>query len=135
MLNRRAHPKRAFTLVELLIVVAIIALLAALALPSFIRARKRSQAVAIRADLRLIDSAMDQYALEYSKPEGSDISVAAWQKYIKPGSRLYTTGQDIYGQTYGPQKLGILPPVPSFSWDTLSDTVDASYWAPYIRGN
>ena len=135
MLNRRARSLRAFTLVELMIVVGVTALLAALALPSFVRSRKRSQAVSIRADLRLIDMAMDQYALDNSKPEGSDIPVVAWQKYIKPGSRLYTTGQDIYGQIYGPQKVGVLPSVPSSSWDTLTDTVDASYWAPYIRGN
>ena len=57
----------AFTLVEIMIVCAIIALLAAVAVPGFLRARKRSQGVAIRTDLRLIDGAMDQYALEYNR--------------------------------------------------------------------
>ena len=46
-----------FTLVEIMIVVAIIALLAAIAVPGFLRARKRSQAVRVLEDLRLIDHA------------------------------------------------------------------------------
>ena len=50
---------RAFTLVEIMIVVAIIALLASLAVPSFLRARKRSQATSALEDLRLIDAAID----------------------------------------------------------------------------
>ena len=52
-----------------MIVVAIIALLAAIAVPGFMRARKRSQASRILTDLRLIDSAIDQYAIENNKKE------------------------------------------------------------------
>ena len=48
-----------FTLVEIMIVVAIIALLAAIAVPGFLRARKRSQASRIINDLRLVDAAVD----------------------------------------------------------------------------
>jgi len=47
-----------------MIVIAIIALLAALAVPGFLRARKRSQASRVINELRLIDSAVDQYAVE-----------------------------------------------------------------------
>ena len=50
-----------------MIVVAIIALLAAIAVPGFLRARKRSQASKIINDLRLIDSAVDQYAIEMAR--------------------------------------------------------------------
>ena len=49
-----------FTLVEIMIVVAIIALLAAIAVPGFLRARKRSQASKILNDLRMISGAIDQ---------------------------------------------------------------------------
>ena len=118
-----------------MIVIAIIALLAALALPAFLRARKRSQAVAIISEMRLIDGAIDQYALEFSKPEYSLVPYAAWKLYMKPGTRLYTTGRDIFGQDFGLQKVGQLPTVPSASWDTLTDIVDSSFWAPYTRGN
>ncbi len=48
--------RKGFTLVEIMIVVAIIALLAAIAVPGFLRARKRSQASRILNDLRMIDS-------------------------------------------------------------------------------
>ena len=126
--------KRAFTLVEIMITVAIIALLAAIAVPGFLRSRKRTQAVAVRTDLRLIDGAMDQYALEYNRAANATITVAAWKLYIKPGTRLYNTGGNIFGDTYGDQTLGVLPPVPSNTWDALSDVCDASFWSPYVKG-
>ncbi len=134
-LTHPAARRQAFTLVEIMIVCAIIALLAAIAVPGFLRARKRSQGVAVRTDLRLIDEAMDQYALEYNRPANATIPFAAWQLYLKPATRLYTTGQSIFGDVYGTQTLGILPPVPSTTWDALSDVCDASFWAPYIRGS
>jgi len=56
--------KKGFTLVEIMIVVAIIGLLAAIAIPSFMRARVTSQANACINNLRQIESAKDQYALE-----------------------------------------------------------------------
>ncbi|MBU4201279.1 MAG: prepilin-type N-terminal cleavage/methylation domain-containing protein [Kiritimatiellae bacterium] len=56
--------KKGFTLVEIMIVVAIIGLLAAIAIPSFMRARTTSQANACINNLRQIESAKDQYALE-----------------------------------------------------------------------
>ena len=62
---------RGFTLVEIMIVVAIIALLASIAVPNFLRARKRSQATRILEDLRLLDGAMDQYAIETNKISGA----------------------------------------------------------------
>ena len=132
------HPaarNRGFTLVEIMIVLAIIALLAAIAVPGFLRARKRSQGVSVLTDLRLIDGAMDQYALEYNKGGNATITVAAWKLYIKPGTRLYSTTTNIFGDTYGDQTLGTLPPVPSKTWDALNDVCDASFWSPYIRSN
>ena len=127
-------PAGGFTLVEIMIVVAIIALLSAVALPGFLRARKRSQAVAIREDLRLIDSAMDQYGLEFGKKGNSPVPVDAWKLYLKVDSRLYASGADIFGNVYGDQVLGVIPKVPASSWDALADVADASYWAPYLKG-
>jgi len=59
-----------------MIVVAIIALLAAIAVPGFLRARKRSQASRILNDLRMIDSAVDQYAIETNRKTGDTVAVA-----------------------------------------------------------
>lgn len=126
---------RAFTLVEIMIVVAIIALLAAVAVPGFVRARKRSQATAILNDLRLIDAAVDRYGTENVLTSGTPVSIDAWKLYIKPGTRLYTTGLDIFNQPYGTQRVGVLPLVPAASFDDLSPIVDSTFWSPYVRGN
>jgi prepilin-type N-terminal cleavage/methylation domain-containing protein len=120
-----------FTLVEIMIVVAIIALLAAIAVPGFLRARKRSQASRIINDLRLIDSAIDQYAIETSKKGGDPVDVTDWTNYLKKDTVLYTTGKDILGADYGPQTVDSLPVVPSNSKTALSDVTDTAFWSPY----
>jgi prepilin-type N-terminal cleavage/methylation domain-containing protein len=120
-----------FTLVEIMIVVAIIALLAAIAVPGFLRARKRSQASRIINDLRLIDSAVDQYAIENSKSSGNPVSISDWTNYLKKDTSLYATGNDILGNPYGAQAVDSLPAVPAASKAALSDVTDATFWSPY----
>ena len=120
-----------FTLVEIMIVVAIIALLATIAVPGFLRARKRSQATRILNDMRLIDAAVDQYAIETNKSTGATVGVTDWTNYLKKGSIIYNTGADIFGDVYGPQTVDSLPAVPPSAKQTLSDVVDASFWSPY----
>jgi prepilin-type N-terminal cleavage/methylation domain-containing protein len=61
-----------FTLVEIMIVVAIIGLLAAIAIPNFIKARQSSQRAACVANLRTIDGAKTNWALE-AKKTGTDV--------------------------------------------------------------
>jgi prepilin-type N-terminal cleavage/methylation domain-containing protein len=121
----------AFTLVEIMIVVAIIALLAAIAVPGFLRARKRSQASKILNDLRMIDSAVDQYAIETNKTSGATVAVTDWTNYLKKGSVLYNTGADLFSDAYGPQTVDSLPAVPASSKAALSDVADTSFWSPY----
>jgi prepilin-type N-terminal cleavage/methylation domain-containing protein len=120
-----------FTLVEIMIVVAIIALLAAIAVPGFLRARKRSQASRIINDLRLIDSAVDQYAIETSKKSGDAVAVSDWTNYLKKDTNLYVTGKDILGNDYGTQTVDSLPRVPDSSKTALSDVTDTTFWSPY----
>ncbi len=131
MLNKLNKRRGGFTLVEIMIVVAIIALLAAIAVPGFLRARKRSQASRIVNDLRLIDSAVDQYAIENNKTSNSPVSVADWTNYLKKGSALYNTGQDLFGQTYGAQTVDSLPKVANSTWLALSDVADTAFFSPY----
>ena len=131
MLNKINKRRGGFTLVEIMIVVAIIALLAAIAVPGFLRARKRAQASRILNDLRLIDSAVDQYAIETNRSTGSACNVADWTNYLKKNSTLYVTGKDLFGNTYGNQTVDSLPKVPANAWATLSDVADATFWSPY----
>jgi prepilin-type N-terminal cleavage/methylation domain-containing protein len=131
MLSKYSRRNAAFTLVEIMIVVAIIALLAAIAVPGFLRARKRAQASRILNDLRLIDSAVDQYAIETNRSTGSAVNVADWTNYLKKGSVLYNTGADLFGNPYGSQTVDSLPKVPANAWSTLSDVADATFWSPY----
>jgi prepilin-type N-terminal cleavage/methylation domain-containing protein len=126
-----ASRTRGFTLVEIMIVVAIIALLAAIAVPGFLRARKRAQATKILNDLRLIDSAIDQYAIETNKVTGSTVDITDWTNYLKKGSTLYNTGKDLFGDAYGSQTVDSLPTVPASAKTSLSDVVDAAFWSPY----
>ena len=131
MLNKFNKRRGGFTLVEIMIVVAIIALLAAIAVPGFLRARKRSQASRIINDLRLIDSAVDQYAIETNKKSGDAVGTADWTNYLKKGTNLYMTGKDILGNPYGAQAVDSLPAVPSASKTALSDVTDSTFWSPY----
>jgi prepilin-type N-terminal cleavage/methylation domain-containing protein len=131
MLNKLNRRRGGFTLVEIMIVVAIIALLAAIAVPGFLRARKRSQASRIINDLRLIDSAVDQYAIETNKTSGATVAVIDWTNYLKKGTNLYNTGADLFGATYGQQYVDRLPSVPTATKTALSDVTDATFWSPY----
>jgi len=120
-----------FTLVEIMIVVAIIALLAAIAVPGFLRARKRSQASKILNDLRMIDSAVDQYAIETGRKTGDVVGIPDWTNYLKKNTKLYLSGQDLFGDDYGPQTVDTLPSVPSTAYATLSDVASTGFWSPY----
>jgi prepilin-type N-terminal cleavage/methylation domain-containing protein len=131
MLHKFNTRRKGFTLVEIMIVVAIIALLAAIALPGFLRARKRSQATRILNDLRMIDSAVDQYALETSRRGGDQVAVTDWSNYTKRGTMLFTTGKDLFGGDYGDQTVDSLPKIPPASKAALSDVVDTTFWSPF----
>jgi len=131
MLNQINKRRGGLTLVEIMIVVAIIALLAAIAVPGFLRARKRSQASRILNDLRLIDAAVDQYAIENNKTSGSTVNTVDWTNYLKKGSMLYMTGADLFGNGYGVQSVDSLPKCPQTAWNTLSDVAGSEFWSPY----
>ncbi|MDX1973113.1 MAG: prepilin-type N-terminal cleavage/methylation domain-containing protein [Candidatus Sumerlaeia bacterium] len=81
----RNLPTRAFTLIELLIVVAIIAILAAIAVPNFLEAQTRSKVSRSAADLRTISLGLEMYRLDNNNyPYSESIGPAVW---LVPGGR------------------------------------------------
>ena len=101
-INKIRKDRSAFTLVEIMIVVAIIGLLAALAIPGFVKARKQSQGRRILNDCRQMDAAIDQWALETGQTDGNQIYSTSAATYLKTAWK--TT--DLLGNSYNVTVVG-----------------------------
>ena len=139
MIHQINKGRGAFTLVEIMIVVAIIALLAAIAVPGFLRARKRAQATTLLNNLRLIDNSKEEYAVEYDKTLVSPVCKDI-KGYFKPNSVLYnailgagsgTTFLDgrIQSVTFYINDTNTLPSINTAG--AFSDVCDSNFWSPY----
>ncbi len=101
--------KAGFTLVEIMIVVAIIGLLAAIAIPNFVKARATSQANACINNLRQIDAAANQFALENKMTTGQAITFPSdLTPYIKMNSGSSIPACPASG-TYNDTSVGAQP--------------------------
>ena len=134
MLQKLNKNRGGFTLVEIMIVVAIIALLAAIAVPNFLRARKRSQAASVLQDMRIIDSAIDQYAIETNKSTNNTVAWTDIKAYLKTGSKLYNSGgADMLGYTIngGTFTVDGIPRINASTYGALSDVAPLDFWSPF----
>ena len=95
MINKIRNDRSAFTLVEIMIVVAIVGLLAALAVPGFVKARKQSQGRRILNDCRQQDAAIDQWALETGQTDGATVNTTGAATYLKTAWKV----QDLLSKT------------------------------------
>ncbi len=94
----RSHTRRGFTLVEIMIVVLIIGILLAIAVPNFIKARESSRAKSCISNLKSIQGAKEQWAMDHKKVAGDTAGfsdLVGTDKYIKstpecPSSGTYT---------------------------------------------
>ncbi len=82
-------PRHAFTLIELLIVVAILAILAAIAVPNFLEAQTRAKVSRVRNDLRVLATALESYAVDTNQypphlifPGGTETEVNYPERYV-----------------------------------------------------
>lgn len=130
---RRRHA--GFSLTEIMLVVAIMALIAVVAIPNHLRARKRSQASRVLDDLRVIDNALDLYALEFRKTGAEPLTLTSlmfMQKYVKRDTPLYTSlPLDILGNSFVVSDLQTPPKISKTTYDSLSDVAPLEFWSPY----
>lgn len=75
-----------FTLVEIMIVVAIIGLLAAIAIPNFVKARATSQQSACINNMRQLAAAVNEWSLEAGQTTGANVTLDALKPYIQLNS-------------------------------------------------
>jgi prepilin-type N-terminal cleavage/methylation domain-containing protein len=99
--------KAGFTLVEIMIVVLIIGLLATIAVPTFIRARERTRRSICVNNLRQIDGAKEQLAMETNLANGANLSAnTVLDVYIKGG---YASLDCPSNGAYTPGSIGTNP--------------------------
>ena len=109
MKTSKASLLAGFTLVEIMIVVAIIGVLAAIGIPSFLHARTRSQATACINNLRQIETAVQQVAIEKGKRVGDNVTYPdEVTAYIKLNSNNEIPGCPA-GGIYSLQTVGAIP--------------------------
>jgi prepilin-type N-terminal cleavage/methylation domain-containing protein len=107
-MNIRRRQAMGFTLVEVSIVVCLVGLLAAIAVPSFIHARTESQKNICINNLKQIDAAIQQWALECNRPETAAVTSPNIIPYLK-GSVVCPAGGTSFDDSYTIVTVATLP--------------------------
>ena len=124
-----------FSLVEVMVVVAIIALVSALALPNFLRARKRAVAVLIVADMKALEEAKISYVVQNKLNAGDMVPWEGIRPLLKEGLQLaqHETPEDRFGNAI---EIGDAKTAPKLSQETVDELNDVApkqqhFWAGY----
>ncbi len=106
MSNFVRNARRGFTLVEIMIVVLIIGILLAIAVPNFVRARDTSRTNSCVANLKAVDAAKEQWAMDNKKSTGDAVTMA---DIAASGQYLKSTPTCPSGGTYTVANVGTNP--------------------------
>jgi prepilin-type N-terminal cleavage/methylation domain-containing protein len=120
------HSRQAFTLVEIMIVLAILGLLLAIVVPNYVRARANAQASACINNLHKLDDAVSQFALENNKKTGDSVS---YPDDLTPYIKLNSAGRIPTCPASGDYTVGLLGAKPQTSC-SLGSTVVPSHIIP-----
>ncbi|MEI6352199.1 MAG: hypothetical protein WCP06_13975 [Verrucomicrobiota bacterium] len=119
------------------------AVAAAIAAPNFTRAKSRSEATRILEEARLIDSCVDQWAIEHNKKAGEQPTTSDIKAYLKAGSPLWNSANSNPGQTSIAAPTAGLPNllipavdstriIPAAISEKFRDTCPPEFWKPYL---
>ena len=126
MRTTRSSDSEGFTLVEIMIVIAIIALLCAIVIPNYVKARANGQATACINNLRQIDTAVQQFAVEAKKHVGDTV---VYPDDLTAYIRLNSRGQIPSCPASGTYSLTTVGTVPS-AVCSLGNTVTPAHLMP-----
>ena len=96
---------RAFTLIELLIVVAIIGILAAIAVPNFLNAQTRAKIARVYADIKAQGTALEQYRLDNNNYPPSNVAAPRLRLLTTPMAYIATLPKDTFSNTLDPAQM------------------------------
>ncbi|MEI8342065.1 MAG: hypothetical protein WCH43_11100, partial [Verrucomicrobiota bacterium] len=112
--------------------VAIIAMMIIIVIPMVIVGSKRSKAENVLNDLKALDVAVHQYAVDTGRSSGFNPVYPDLKKYLDKNSYVYRTGgKDVRGNIYGPFIVDTPPRVPDQTFIYFSGVVEDSYWSIY----
>jgi prepilin-type N-terminal cleavage/methylation domain-containing protein len=102
----KKYDRFGFTLTEMMIVVGIVGMLAVIAVPSYVKARERSHVSICLNNLRNIDGAKAQYAMDARLSTGDDVPDNELDPYLKP---VFAQMEEPSGGNYTVNKVGTDP--------------------------